>query len=96
VVALSEQIFSEFIHELLTVSGAVKTGVATLSRGDLFGWRRWEPAIPRAEVERYGAEVEHADADHAWRSVLVVVGRCLGARAGAAHQLSNENIRREL
>jgi hypothetical protein len=45
VVALSEQTFSEFIHELLTAAGAVMTGRAELARGELSGWQRWEPAI---------------------------------------------------
>lgn len=44
-VALSEQTFSELLHELLTPSGAVRTGRAELVRGDLAGWQRWEPAI---------------------------------------------------
>jgi hypothetical protein len=45
VVELSEATFSEFIHELLTAAGAVATGRAKLARGDLSGWKRWEPAI---------------------------------------------------
>src|SRR5215470_8082477 len=45
VVTLSEQTFSEFIHELLTAAGAVRTGRATLVRGELPEWQRWEPAI---------------------------------------------------
>src|SRR5206468_2665895 len=45
VVELSEDTFSEFLHELLTASGAVRTGRATVTRGDLPGWQRWEPAI---------------------------------------------------
>src|SRR5262245_64976282 len=45
VVALSEATFSEFIHELLTATGAVRTGRAKLIRGELTGWQRWEPAI---------------------------------------------------
>jgi len=44
-VSLSEPTFSEFIHELLTATGAVRTGRAKLLRGDLAGWQRWEPAI---------------------------------------------------
>jgi hypothetical protein len=44
-VALSEQTFSEFVHELLTATGAVRTGRARLIRGELAGWQRWEPAI---------------------------------------------------
>ena len=44
-VLLSEGTFSEFLHELLTASGAVMTGRARIDRGELAGWRRWEPAI---------------------------------------------------
>jgi hypothetical protein len=44
-VELSERTFSEHLHELLTASGAVRTGRARLMRGDLTGWQRWEPAI---------------------------------------------------
>ena len=45
VVELSERTFSEHLHELLTASGAVRTGRAQITRGDLAGWQRWEPAI---------------------------------------------------
>src|SRR5690348_6233353 len=45
VVELSEQTFSEFLAELLTASGAVRTGRAWVTRGALAGWQRWEPAI---------------------------------------------------
>jgi hypothetical protein len=45
VVELSERTFSEFLHELLTASGAVRTGRARVTFGDLSGWQRWEPAI---------------------------------------------------
>jgi hypothetical protein len=45
VVELSESAFSEFIHELLTATGALRTGRARMARGDLAGWQRWEPAI---------------------------------------------------
>src|SRR5436190_9733216 len=45
VVELSEDAFSEFLHELLTASGAVRTGRASVTRGGLGGWQRWEPAI---------------------------------------------------
>src|SRR5262245_6909570 len=44
-VVLSEATFSEFLHELLTASGAVRTGRARLERGSLEDWQRWEPAI---------------------------------------------------
>ena len=45
VIELSEHTFSEFLHELLTASGAVRTGRAQVTRGTLAGWQRWEPAI---------------------------------------------------
>jgi len=45
VVELSEATFSELLHELITASGAVRTGRAIVSRGTLEGWQRWEPAI---------------------------------------------------
>ena len=45
VVELSERTFSEFVAELLTASGAVRTGRARVTRGVLGGWQRWEPAI---------------------------------------------------
>jgi hypothetical protein len=45
VVELFEQTFSAFLHELLTASGAVRTGRARLARGELGGWQRWEPAV---------------------------------------------------
>ena len=44
-VELSERTFSEFLHELLTASGATRTGRARVTRGELAGWQRWEPAI---------------------------------------------------
>lgn len=45
VVELSERTFSEFIDELLTATGAVRTGRARITSGTLAGWQRWEPAI---------------------------------------------------
>jgi hypothetical protein len=44
-VEISEATFSEFLHELLTANGAVRTGRARVVRGELAGWQRWEPAI---------------------------------------------------
>jgi hypothetical protein len=44
-VELSEATFSEHLDELLTASGAVRTGRARVTRGTLAGWQRWEPAI---------------------------------------------------
>jgi hypothetical protein len=45
VVELSEATFSEFLHELLTASGSVRTGRARVVLGQLTEWQRWEPAI---------------------------------------------------
>jgi len=45
VVELSEQTFSDFLNELLTARGAENTGRARVTRGELAGWERWEPAI---------------------------------------------------
>jgi hypothetical protein len=58
-VELSEQTFSEFLDELLSASGAVRTGRARLARGELAGWQRWEPAIQSlcSGREIYGAGV---------------------------------------
>lgn len=71
VVELSEATFSEFIHELLTASGAVMTGRAKLLQGDLAGWKRWEPAIQSlcSGREIYGPAI--------WRSLLDRSGRPL-------------------
>jgi len=44
-VELSDRTFSEHLHELLTASGATRTGRARVTRGALTGWQRWEPAI---------------------------------------------------
>ncbi len=45
VIELDERTFSDFINELLTASGAVRTGRARVVRGELSGWQRWEPAV---------------------------------------------------
>jgi len=45
VVRLSEHAFSDIMNELLTPSGAVQTGRAVVSTGELSGWQRWEPAF---------------------------------------------------
>ncbi len=44
-VDLDEHTFSDVINELLTASGAVQTGRATIASGAITGWQRWEPAI---------------------------------------------------
>ena len=43
-VEIDEVTFSQYLHELLTASGSVRTDRATLARGSLHGWKRWEPA----------------------------------------------------
>lgn len=69
VVLLSEQTFSEFIHELLTAAGAAMTGRARLTRGHLAGWQRWEPAIRSlcSGREIYGAGVRRSLVDRQGR-----------------------------
>ncbi len=73
-VALSERTFSEFIHELLTATGALRTGRAKLIRGGLPGWQRWEPAIQSllSGREIYGAAV--------WRTLVDRTGNPLDLR----------------
>ena len=44
-IEIPEQVFSDFLHELLTASGAVMTDRARVLRGSVTGWQRWEPAI---------------------------------------------------
>ncbi len=58
-VELSEVTFSEFVHELLTATGAVRTGRARVARGGLAGWERWQPAIQSlcSGREIYGSQV---------------------------------------
>jgi hypothetical protein len=43
-VEIDEVTFSQYLHELLTASGSVRTDRAALTRGSLAGWKRWEPA----------------------------------------------------
>src|SRR5262245_60125849 len=63
-VELSERTFSEHLHELITASGALRTGRARVLRGGLEGWQRWEPAIQSLCSGRpiYGPAV--------WRSLV--------------------------
>lgn len=71
VIELSEQSFSEFLHQLLTASGAVLSGRARVSRGELKGWQRWEPAIRSlcTGCEIYGPQV--------WRTLVDLGGQPL-------------------
>ncbi|HVN41122.1 MAG TPA: phytanoyl-CoA dioxygenase family protein [Myxococcota bacterium] len=68
-VELPEAIFSDFLHELLTASGATMTGRARVARGALPGWQRWEPAIQSLCHGRpiYGPEVRERLVDRAGR-----------------------------
>jgi hypothetical protein len=43
-VEIDEVTFSQYLHELLTASGSVRTDRAAIARGSLTGWKRWEPA----------------------------------------------------
>jgi hypothetical protein len=45
VVELDEATFSELVEQLLTAAGAALTERATLVRGQLADWQRWEPAM---------------------------------------------------
>lgn len=45
VVELSESTFAEWIPELLTANGALRTGRAAMVRGAESDWARWEPAF---------------------------------------------------
>jgi hypothetical protein len=69
VVELSDPTFSEFLNELLTASGAVRTGRARVTRGTLDGWQRWEPALQSlcSGREIYSAEVRRTLVDRGGR-----------------------------
>ena len=64
-VELSEATFSEYLHELLTASGSVRTGRAKVVRGDLPSWQRWEPAMRSLLTGRpiYGPHVRETLVD---------------------------------
>jgi hypothetical protein len=68
-VEIPEPVFSDFLHELLTATGAVQTGRARVSRGSLAGWQRWEPAIQALCFGRpiYGPDVRERLVDAAGR-----------------------------
>ena len=87
VVALSESTFSEFIHQLLTASGATMTGRAKLVRGTLEGWKRWEPAIQSlcSGREIYGSQV--------WRTLVDRAGKPLDLRRRFTPQDDVEEMR---
>jgi hypothetical protein len=73
-VELEEPVFSEFVHRLITASGAVMTGRAKLARGSLAGWQRFEPAIQSLCEGReiYGPRV--------WETLVDREGRPLDLR----------------
>ena len=66
-IELSAATFSEYLHELLSASGAVRTGRATVVRGDLTAWQRWEPATRSLMSGRpiYGPHVRETLVDRA-------------------------------
>lgn len=68
-VEIPEPVFSDFLHELLTASGAVMSGRARVARGSIAGWQRWEPAIQALCHGRpiYGPEVRERLVDGAGR-----------------------------
>jgi ectoine hydroxylase-related dioxygenase (phytanoyl-CoA dioxygenase family) len=70
-VELSERTFSEFVNELLTASGAERTGRARVVRGTLAGWQRWEPAFRSlcSGREIYGTTVWETLVDRDGRSL---------------------------
>jgi hypothetical protein len=74
-IELSEATFSEFLHDLLSASGSVRTGRATVVHGDLATWQRWEPAIRSVLTGReiYGP--------HVWGSLLDRRGKPLDLQA---------------
>lgn len=44
-VELDADTFSSYLNELLTASGCWRTGRASMVRGTIDGWRRWEPSV---------------------------------------------------
>jgi hypothetical protein len=87
VVELSEDAFSEHVHELLTASGAVRTGRARLVRGVLPGWQRWEPALQSlcSGREIYGPQV--------WDTLVDARGHPLDLRRAFAADDDVEEMR---
>ena len=67
VVEVTEDGFSEFLHELLTAWGLERTERASFARGDLAGLQRWEPAIHSlcSGLPVYGPEVRETLVDSA-------------------------------
>lgn len=87
-VELPEDVFSDFLHELVTANGAIRTGRATIPRGDVTGWQRWEPAIqsllsarpiygPHVNAELAGFDLHRSFAPDAPRAELrAYLDRC--------------------
>ena len=83
--------FSDFVNELLTANGAVRTGRARVVRGTLAGWQRWEPAIQSLCSGRpiYSAAVWDTLVDRArqLRSTCTVRSPSMTPRTRCAHFL---------
>lgn len=86
-IELSEATFSEFLNELLTASGAVRTGRAAVVRGELSGWQRWEPAVQSLLTGRaiYSAAV--------WTTLIDGDGHPLDLRRAFAIDDDREEMR---
>lgn len=86
-VELSEHAFSEFLDELLTATGAVRTERARVIRGTLEQWQRWEPAIRSLTTGRpiYGPA--------AWETLVDRTGRALDLRRSFAADDDVEEMR---
>jgi hypothetical protein len=86
-VELSEQTFSEFLHELLTATGAMRTGRARLIRGSLVDWQRWEPAIQSlcSGREIYGPAV--------WQTLVDRGGRPLDLKRSFSRDDPEDELR---
>lgn len=87
VVELSEETFSEHLHELLTAAGAAMTQRAAIVRGELAGWQRFEPAIQSLCSGRaiYGPAV--------WRTLVDRAGAPLDLRRRFAPGDDEEEMR---
>lgn len=86
-IELSEAVFSDFLHELLTASGAVRTGRARIVRSSLEEWQRWEPAIQALCFGRpiYGP--------HVWDSLVDPDGHALDLHRSFGVDESDDDMR---
>ena len=89
-VELSEDVFSDFVNELLTANGAVRTERARVVRGTLEGWQRWEPAFQSLCSGRpvYGAAV--------WDTLVDRHGNPLDLRRSFAADAPEDDLREYL